>query len=156
MNVQKTIKYILLTLQVEQECPVAKHFGVSGVGEGIVWSTEYKGSVHRFKVKGKKHSVSKVKTLAPVDIEKINSVNEFVEYSVTQNRFDQALGEVFSDSEPTIKKMGDLIRWIVNDIAKEEIDTMSKNNLEPKDVNKYISTKVRDMFKKYLDEQVGL
>ena len=26
-----------LTLQVEEECPWAKQFGVSGVGEGIVW-----------------------------------------------------------------------------------------------------------------------
>lgn len=42
--------------------------------------------------------------------------------------------------------MGDLIRWMVTDISSEEMDTMIKNGLEPKDVNKYISTKTRDMF----------
>ena len=42
--------------------------------------------------------------------------------------------------------MGDFIRWIVNDIISEEIDTMSSNGLEPKDVNKYISNKSREMF----------
>lgn len=41
-----------LTLAVEAECPVAKAFGFSGVGEGIVWSSEVNGVVHRFKVKG--------------------------------------------------------------------------------------------------------
>ena len=42
--------------------------------------------------------------------------------------------------------MGDVIRWVVNDVLKEEMDTMVANNIEPKDVNKYISTKVREMF----------
>ena len=42
--------------------------------------------------------------------------------------------------------MGDLIRWFVKDVASEEMDTMLDNGLEPKDVNKYISTKVKEMF----------
>jgi hypothetical protein len=32
--------------------------------------------------------------------------------------------------------MGDVIRWVVTDITKEEMDTM-ENKIEPKDVNKY-------------------
>jgi hypothetical protein len=50
-----------LTIGVESECPVAKYFGISGIGEGIVWTCEFKGIVHRMKVKGEKHSSSKVK-----------------------------------------------------------------------------------------------
>jgi hypothetical protein len=42
--------------------------------------------------------------------------------------------------------MGEVMRWINEDIIKEETDTLVKNNLEPKDVNKYVSTKVREMF----------
>ncbi len=53
---------------------------------------------------------------------------------------------MFGSNELDVKKMGDFIRWFVKDIAEEEMDTMDKNNLEPKDVNKYISTKVREMF----------
>ncbi len=30
-------KFVELTIQVENECPVGKKFGVSGIGEGIVW-----------------------------------------------------------------------------------------------------------------------
>ena len=31
-------------------------------------------------------------------------------------------------------------------MIKEELDTLAKNGLEPKDINKYVSTKVREMF----------
>lgn len=136
-----------LTIAVEEECPVAKAFGFSGIGEGIVWSTEVKGITHRFKVKGEKHSSSKVKTLASVDVEKLEGIQKFVEYAITESRFNQALENTFPNDEPIdVKKMGDLIRWVVNDVVKEEMDTMVANNIEPKDVNKYLSTKVREMF----------
>ena len=136
-----------LTISVEEQCPVAKHFGLEGIGEGIVWSIEFNGVVHRFKVKGQMHSSSKVKTLAAVDVEKLNSINEFVQYVVTESRFNQAVENTFTNNEPIdIKKMGDLIRWVVNDVIKEEMDTLVKNGLEPKDVNKYVSSKVREMF----------
>jgi hypothetical protein len=136
-----------LTIAVEEECPVAKAFGFSGIGEGIVWSCEFKGVVHRFKVKGEKHSSSKVKTLAAVDVEKVNSIKEFVDYAVTESRFNQGIEKTFPNNEPIdVKKMGSLIKWVTDDIIKEEIDTMKASNLEPKDVNKFVSTKVRDMF----------
>lgn len=141
-----------ITNKVEQECPVAKHFGVSGIGEGVVWSVEYDGNKHSFKVKGEKHSVSKVKTLAPVDAEKLNSIQEFVDYACTENRVKQAMGEVFSSpDEYSTKKTGDVLRWIINDIMAEEMDVMTKNGLTPKDVNKHISTKARQIFFKEIE-----
>jgi hypothetical protein len=136
-----------MTIDVENECPVAKSFGYSGIGEGIVWSTEVNGVVHRFKVKGEKHSSSKVKTLAAVDVEKLESIQKFVDYAVTESRFNQALENVFPNQEPIdTKKLGEVIRWVVNDVIKEEMDTMVENSIEPKEVNKYISVKTRDMF----------
>jgi hypothetical protein len=36
------------------------------------------------------------------------------------------------------------------------MDTMIENNLEPKEINKYISTKTREMFLIKLNELVGL
>jgi hypothetical protein len=98
-------------------------------------------------VKGEKHSSSKVKTLAAVDVEKLNSIKEFVDYAVSESRFNQALENIFPNNEPIdVKKMGDVIRWVVNDVIKEEMDTMVENQLEPKEINKYISSKVREMF----------
>jgi hypothetical protein len=138
-----------LTMAVEAECPVAKAFGFPNtIGEGIVWSCQDNGVVHRFKTKGPKHAgESKVKTIGTVDIEKLNNIKEFIDYAVTEGRFNQALENTFPNEQPIdIKKMGDLIKWVVNDIIKEESDTMAGNNLEPKEVNKYISTRVREMF----------
>ena len=94
-----------------------------------------------------KHSVSKVKVLAAVNTDKITSIKEFVEYAVTENRFNQALQNVFLNGEEVnISKIGDVIRWVINDVIKEETDTLIANNLEPKEINKYVSNKVREMF----------
>ena len=146
-------KFAEITEQVEKECPISKAFGINnGLGEGVVWSVEYKGNIHRFKVKGDKHSVSKVKKLANVDVEKLENVQSFISYAVTENRFNQAIENTFGKEDLDVKKMGLLIKWVINDITSEEMDTMMVNNLEPKDVNKYISNKVREMFFKAQNE----
>lgn len=142
-----------LTQKVEDECPVALALGHSGIGEGIVWTAKYKDKTYRFKVKGEKHSVTKVKTLAPVDIEKIKSIDEFVQYSMTHNRLLQAISELNKpEEEVSTKDTGDVLKWLVNDIHSEESDTLEESGLSPRDVNKYISGEARKMFFKYLDE----
>jgi len=143
-------KLIEITKEVEAKCPIADAFGIQGIGEGVVWSTPYGSDILRFKVKGELHSSSRVKTLANIDVDKINSIEEFVEYSVTENRFNQAVGEIYGEGELDIKKLGNLIKWIRNDIIKEETDTMSKNNLFPKDIGGRIGVKVKEMFKSKL------
>ena len=136
-----------ITEEVEKECPVAKSFGIeNGTGEGVVWSVVFNNSVHRFKVKGEKHSVTRVKKLASVDVEKLKTIQEFIIYSVTENRFNQAIENVFGKEDLDVKKLGDLIRWVISDVISEETDTLEENGLEPKDVNKYISVKVKEMF----------
>jgi RNA ligase len=136
-----------LTAIVGKQCPIAKARGIEGIGEGVVWTGQNGDNYYRFKVKDEAHSVTKVKTLASVDIEKVNSVKGFVDYAATPQRFDQAVTTVFGSPEAIdITKMGDLIRWVVNDITKEETDTLVENGLEPKDVNKAISDRVRAQF----------
>ena len=149
-------KFVELVNEVEQECPVGKAFAVSGTGEGIVWDCEYEGIRHIFKTKGEKHSVSKVKKVAAVDVEKINSIKEFVEYAVTENRLNQGITEVFEDEEPTIQKMGDFLRWVMKDIGKEEADTLGENGLVLKDVGRSVSNKARPWFQEILNKQSGL
>lgn len=141
-------KLIELTQAVEDECPVGKAFGNIGTGEGIVWKCDTEKGTIRFKVKGEKHSSSKVKTLAPVNTEKLNSVKEFAEYSVTESRLNQGIEKVFTsiNQEIDIKKIGDFLKWIANDIIKEELDTLKDNGLEPKDVTSAISNVARKWF----------
>lgn len=141
-------KLIELTLAVEAECPVGKVLGNVGTGEGIVWKCDTEHGTIRFKVKGEKHSSSKVKKLAPVDTEKLNSIREFAEYSVTESRLEQAIEKVFTsvNEEIDIRKMGNFLRWITNDIIKEEMDTLKDNGLEPKEITKAVSNIARQWF----------
>ena len=149
-------EFVNLVNNVEAECPVGKAFGALGIGEGIVWVGDYKGQRHIFKTKGEKHSVTRVKNIAAVDVEKVNSIREFVEYAVTENRLNQAVIEVFEAGEPTIKKMGDFLRWIMKDIASEEADTLGENNLVLKDVGRAVSNKARPWFQELLNRNAGL
>ena len=144
-----------LTEAVEKECPIGKYFGrVLGedntVGEGIVYSHRLdNGVVLRFKVKGDKHQSSKVKKLASVDIEKLNSVKEFVEYAVTESRLNQAAQETLTVHDKLIfdrKKLGNFIKWVSSDIIKEEHDTLTENGLTIKDVGSSINKACREWF----------
>lgn len=142
-----------ITTNVEKQCPVSKKLGIEdGIGEGVVWSGEHNGIIHRFKVKGDKHSVTKVKTLAKVDIEKLENISKFVKYSLTNTRFEQAIKEVFGDNDVTVTKLGDVIRWTLKDILSEELDTMTENNLEPKDINRELSLKIKELFFELLNK----
>jgi hypothetical protein len=135
-----------ITQAVEALCPVGKAFGVEGIGEGVVWSTVYNGHKLRFKVKGDKHSVTKVKKLASVDTEKLANIEEFVEYAVTENRIIQGLNAVFPNGELDKSQLGVFMKWMMTDILAEETDTLVENGLEPKDIGKYVSNKARTMF----------
>lgn len=144
-NVQNTI--IEITEQVENECPVGKYFGVSGIGEGVVWKYRHSdGTINQFKVKGAKHSKSKVKKTQIVDVDKLNNINEFIDYVLTEERLNQGIERVFMDNELDIKQLGDYISWIIKDVISEELDTLISNNLEVKDVTKSLSNKARNWF----------
>ncbi len=126
--------------KVENECPVAKRFGISGVGEGIVYKSEYKGQRLIFKVKGEKHSATKSKFKISVDPEVQKSINDFVDYAATENRIRQGMQEVGMSET---RQMGDLMRWVAKDIISEETDTLEKSNLNWKQVAKFVSDRVR-------------
>lgn len=147
-----------LTLAVEQECPVGKAFGVSGVGEGIVWtcigSTEpisIQVADLVFKVKGEKHSVTKVKTLAAVDIEKVNSINACAELVGTPQRFEQGFS-ILQAANPGVdvldnRYIGPFLAWVNKDVAKEETDTIVGNGLDVKEVTKAVGNLAKAWFK---------
>lgn len=144
---------IKITEDVEKQCPIAKALGVEGLGEGVVWTGQHKDNIYRFKVKGEEHSVTKVKTLAPVDTEKLESIKAFVDYAVTENRLDQAIEKV-GGSE--MSYLGDIIRWMINDIITEETHTLAENGLEPKTVNGEIAKRTRLMFLTKISEGLNV
>lgn len=142
-------KIIELTLEVENNCPVSKEFGVDGIGEGIVFSTEFNGNVIRFKSKGEKHAgKSKVKTLKSVDNEKISALIELANKVTPEWRLDQMLTNTFNlinGGELDIKRLGDYIKNVTSDVVKEDIDIIAESGFEFKDIVKYVS----EIAKKY-------
>lgn len=138
-------RLVELTEQVEKECPVGKHFGFSGIGEGIVWATPDRR--YCFKVKGEKHSSTKVKTLASVDTELIESMNEFVDNVLTESRLKQGIEKLKEMGlEVSQKSTGEYLRWIIGDVVKEEQDTIIKNQFDLKKLNPLLSNKARVWF----------
>lgn len=144
------------TNNVEDSCPVSVQLGIEGnlLGEGLVWTPvdrEYSyDSGNWFKTKGKKHSISKTKSVAAVCPEKLNSIKDFVEYSATTNRMEQGLSEVGLDQ----KLIGKFIGWVNSDINKEEGDVLESNNLSMKDVGKMLSNKTREFYLDKLNKDI--
>ena len=139
-----------LTNQVEKECPIGKYFGVSGIGEGIVWKCHeknYYSSKYWFKCKGELHSITKVKKLFPIDTEKLKNITEFIDNTVTEERLQQGLSYLKEfNLEIDKKNIGTFVKWVVSDILKEESDTIKKNDFDIKKIPKDISSKCYKWF----------
>ena len=156
---EKSINDIIKLVEevIEPASPLGKEFGKDeNVGEGVVCTyLSDDGALIQFKVKGEKHSNSKVKTTAPVDLEKLGKVEKCVE-EITHNwRFEQGLVQVFgSDYEKTLdrKKLGDYLKWIGQDTLKEESLIIADYGFEPKDVLPKVSQKAKEYF--YLIEKM--
>lgn len=142
---------IKITEAVEAECPVAYQLGVSGIGEGVVWAPvnpvgwwKHKSDL-TFKVKGEKHSVSKVKTLAPIDVEAVQKASDFINSVVTEARLEQGLDNLVREQlKPfEMQSLGEFIRWVYNDIIKEEVDTIVANGFDPKKLGGPVANKAR-------------
>lgn len=151
----RMIKYVD---EIEENSKVGQRLGTEGnIGEGIVVTVEYKDSLHKFKVKGEKHSSSKVKTLKPVDEAKENAKREFANYACPAWRLEQMWQETFPEGvQPTVKKTGDFLRNVHRDVIKEESDILAEQGLEPKEVNGMISQVARTWFNAELDKESGL
>ena len=139
------------THEVEAECPVGKGFGVSGIGEGIVFqciTPGWRSSDFTFKSKGEKHAISKVSKIVAVDVEKVEAVREFVTYAVTENRLEWALNNLVNEQKKPFEmtSMGDFLRTLIKDIHKEEEDVIVANQLDIKKINSAISQEGRLWF----------
>lgn len=136
--------------EVEAECPVGKAFGVSGTGEGVVIShLTADGSLIQAKIKGEKHSNSKVKTLKVVDTAKLDKIDKCIEEICHTWRFEQGLREIFGvDYEKTIdrSKIGLYLKWCSQDTLKEESSIISDYGFEPKDVMGKVQQKAKEYF----------
>ena len=130
-----------ITEQVEQRCPVGAYFNRTGIGEGVVWTewTRTSGNL-TFKVKGREHLVTRSNTLVSLKVTKVADIPEFIEYTCTKNRMDQALNYMREQNVPIeMKTLNIFVRWLIEDICNEEKDTMEASNLNLKEVIRAIT-----------------
>jgi len=153
-------KMTALVESVEKECPVGKAFGIDGVGEGIVWVCIEQGwteSRYWFKTKGEEHKDTKTKEKIPVDVEKVKKQSELIDILLTDHRLSKGIDHLNAiGMEVSRKNLGEYLKWVYNDVIKEELDTIVKNGFEPKEISGAISNKARNWFFKYENEQAGL
>lgn len=145
-----------LTEVVEACCPVGLAHGIEGTGEGIVWRCDSNpSSEYWFKVKGEKHSASKVKTLASVNVEAVEQINDFVAMAVTESRLEQGLHNLINEQlKPfAMTSMGDFIRWVHQDVLKEEADTLQASGIDYKKLGSPIALAAKRWFTNKLNQE---
>lgn len=135
---------------IELNSPVGNYFGKDGnIAEGIVFSTEYKGKVFKWKVKGDKHSKSKVKKLPKVD-----NVQEQLKIDVTnivtpawrlEQMFDLA-NDTINGGIPNIKNIKLFLDMVFNDILKEEKEVFETHYLSINNINSKIALICRNWY----------
>lgn len=143
-----------MTEKIDRQCPVGAYFGQNGCGEGIVW-TEWQRThgCLTFKVKGPQHRIINSDVLVPVQTPKMNSMEEFVEYACTKNRMQQAYHCIEEEYGCiSAKDSTKFIRWLVEDIIKEEEDTMDESNIDPRDLTRAITSKTEKWFNEHFME----
>jgi hypothetical protein len=146
-----------MTVSVEDECPVGKHFGVHGIGEGIVFTGEINGTQVKFKSKGEKHSNSKGDRRSKLkasgqDEEQLRHEQLKINIALTVTpdwRVKQGIQEVcntLNGGQVKIEQLGSVIKWVISDIVKEEFVTINNAGLTIKELNGLIANIVRACF----------
>jgi len=146
-----------LTDSVDAHCPWSMSvFGIDGVGEGIVWrplGDLASDSDLFFKVKGAKHgekgAAKKARTAPP----RLESVDRFVAFAVTDERCGQAVDFLREMGKPIdMRSTGDYMRRISEDVAAECSDDLTDNGLEWKQVAKAVSAEAIRYWKQVADD----
>ena len=136
--------------EVEARCPWGARFGLDGVGEGIVFTPtgEHQGKSWLFwKAKGEAHKKTKGPTVA-VDPAVLASIDDFVDFAVTDGRLEQGLehlGEM--GLELSMKSTGPFLKWVAEDVHRECRDELDDAGLDWKQVAKAVNQKALTFFK---------
>lgn len=142
-----TNELLKITQEVEDECPVAKKLGVSGVGEGVVWKCVTPGwEFLMFKIKGQKHSKSNVKEMKPVDLQFLNDMQACAIQIITPERLTQGL-EYLTEMQldHTKHNTSHFLKYVVGDALREE-HLFMEGCPEPKQLGKFCSQIAKDWY----------
>jgi len=143
---------------IEPNSPVGQYFGIQGnVGEGVVGTFMYKDVLFMFKVKGEKHSNSRVKILKPVDDERLQKINDISQKVTPAWRLEQMFdlaNDRINDGVPNIKNIGQYLKLVNNDILKEDADIIGDAGLEPKDIFGTVAKIAKEFYQEALNTAI--
>lgn len=142
---------------LEHNSPVGNYFGINdNIAEGIVWTGYFRNNLMKFKVKGTKHTNSKVCVIKKVDEVKEQAKITLAERVVTPGRCEQGWQYIFGieneKCEPSKNKMGDFLRWIHKDISLECMQDYIDLDVEPRECNGRISQVAKLWFEDELEK----
>jgi hypothetical protein len=141
-----------LTIQVEEECPWAKTiFGVTGVGEGLVWTRKGhpNDSWAWFKTKGLKHKGNDKTKVGKIKIsdEKMESIEALAKELLPEWRLEQGITAIKEEGLPLLpQSTGAYLQWIAKDILKEELSTIAASGFDWKQANGAVMRHARNYF----------
>jgi len=138
-------KLMAHTMEVEKECPFAKSFAISGVGEGIVWKADFPLCCEpRFwlKTKGAEHNVTRTDKLRKEEMKAGagERAKVFAEAAVGEMRLLQAwdyLGEMGIARDK--KGIQAFNQWLVKDVEVEEKKEILEMEVDKKALKKAIA-----------------
>jgi len=136
-----------LALTIEENSPIAKFFNKSdNVGEGVyLWAT-YNGQVLRLKAKGLKHGgkpkVKKTNGHSLSDDQKA-TMEALADKLTPEWRLTQAITETEATEQ---KHIGKVLKWVMQDIVKEEQPTLEAAGIEFKQVQGFVVDITKDYY----------
>lgn len=132
---------VAMATGIGDECPFAKLFGVSGIGEGVVFREAGQHSFgNAFKVKDSRYSKSKIKKPPTVDVVKMDNIQQAVETHCHEDRMEQIWDKiVLTEVDKDPKNIGLFVREVLNDVWVEEGDALRASDISRKEMGKAIS-----------------
>lgn len=135
-----------LAESIENSSPIAKyHNKPANVGEGVYLYGTDGTNIYRLKAKGDKHGGKpKVKRKQfPIDDEQLTKLTTLADKVTPTWRLSQAI-TVTGATE--MKHVGEVLKWVIQDVAKEEMTVLQEAGVELKELNRYIVTIVKDYY----------
>ncbi len=137
-----------LVATVEAASPIATyHNKPDNVGEGVYLYCLSHGDhpTYRLKAKGLLHGgkPKTPQTQDPLSSEEMIKLDLIASQITPEWRLNQAISET---NATEVKHIGEVIRWVLNDVVKEEIHTISAANVEFDKLKKYVTNIVKTYY----------
>ncbi len=137
----------ILAEHVEDNSEIAKFYGkLDNVGEGVYLTAWHGDELLRLKTKGDKHGGKpKVKreNYTVITDKDAKAIDDLAQTVTPEWRLNQAIRETGATSE---KHTGLVIKWMIDDIRKEEEPTMREAGLEFKQIQGTVVSIIKEYF----------